>query len=231
MKRNLFYAAMFFAVAVTGLTSCSQDDDLTAPEQLTSQSFFNLTVGNEWTYKKFENSDANPEVLNFSGETDNVRVESVVDIKGVAYSKLKHTITNSTDSDVFVRYEYSRIDSDGHLVSIYHDDESEDFFNEVSESSVALVHPGTDAAYTKEVKYAAGTMNYSLFPNTTVKVEGTDYSVSPYKGIYKPTDPALTSKTIEFDYAKNIGLVKSTSRDLDSKYVSEDRLVSYTLAK
>jgi hypothetical protein len=157
-------------------------------------------------------------------------VESLVNIGGVSFSKLKHTITNPADSDVFVRYEYSRIDESGHLVSFYHNTDSAEYLATLNPKSAALVHPGTDSAYNAVAKNYYGTIDYAAYPQAPLTVEGKDYTVIPYKGTFTAARAGATSKTIETDYAKNIGLVKSVTKELNGSYVSEDRLVSYKLA-
>ena len=236
MKKTFFYPAILCVSILAGFTSsCSHDDDneiVPEPQQQelqTANAVFNLNPGSEWMYKRYENSESAPAVLTFSGDTDHVKVESVVNINGVPFSKIKHTITNPADEDVFVRYEYSRIDEAGHLVSLYNATESSDYLATVTEKSAAMVHPGADSAYDKVVKNYYGNIQYVVYPQAAMNVESKDYTVIPFKGIFTASKSGVTNKTLEFNYAKNIGLIQSTSRQLNGTYVSEERLVSYHL--
>lgn len=235
MKTRILYPVMLFA-ALAGFTSCSKDDDTVMPaqpsaEQLAqSQSFFNLKVGSEWTYKRYENSEARPDVLTFSGDTDRVTVESTVDANGLTFSKLKHTITNPADSDVYTTYEYTRVNAAGHLVSIYSEKDNDAIVASATEKSGVLVHPGVDAAYTAAVKNPSGTMSYKVSAPTSITVEGKSYTVTPYSGVFTPSQAGLTAKTVTTDYAQNVGLVRTVRKELNSNYTYEDRLVSYNLA-
>lgn len=237
MKTRMLYPVMLFA-ALAGFTSCSKDDDtVLTPEQEQAlsteqaQNFFNLKTGSEWTYKRYENSEASPETFTFSGDTDRVTVESTVEANGLTYSKLKHTITNPADSETFVRYEYSRVDNSGHLVSIFRDSADESFLSTVNENSAVLVHPGVDAAYASSVNNSFGKIDYKLGTKTTLTVEGNSYNVLPYNGVFTPNKQGLVAKTIATYYAPNIGMVKSSFKELNSTYAYEDRLVSYHLAQ
>ena len=55
--------------------------------------------------------------------------------------------------------------------------------------------------------------------------------VSPYNGVFtpSPSHQDLVTKMVEYNYAQNIGLVKSVCGSIGLDYTLEARLVSYKI--
>lgn len=220
--KNYFIKISILFLAVS-FASCSNDDS----SSTTNTEFFNINVGNRWVYKKYTFDFDNPGVYTFSGETETVEVVETVTLNGLIFSKLKHTKTFENNPSTVVEYEFQRIDSQGHLRSFYAGaDESTNNFNE---SDGGVIHPGTDFTYQFTQEEPWGTITYNLAGETEMSVENNNYRVMPYKGVFVPTDVNLVSKTVEYNYQRQIGLVKRVCHAVSSNYSWEDRLVSYTI--
>lgn len=227
--KNLSSKIFLLTVGIV-LFSCSKNDaTTTAPS---NQNFFNLNVGSKWVYKKYENSVNNPTQFTFAGIVDTVKIESIVNIQGLAFAKKSSKKVYLNDGTVLSKtYSYVRINNSGHLVKIYEGDN----FNNVTETSGTVLHPINDYNYIfndeigMEVIY--GNMEYKLYQPVNKLIEGNNYLVLPYNGVYTPTNnnPGLISKTVEYEYSKNIGLVRSVCPFVESNLVWEERLVEYHL--
>lgn len=223
MKNRFFYAAFLFAFVLTGIFSCSNDDD--TPSATPPAAFFNYNVGNKWVYKRYENTNDNPNNFTFSGITDSVRVEAIVNINGLLFSKLSHKKTGQA-----VYHEFLRTNNAGHLVGftdlIYFDGN----YSSINENNPSeVMHPGLDTAYEATASSPWGLLHYHLAAQANITVEGNDYAVSPYLGDYTPNDPQFDNKTVEFNYKPRVGLVKQVCHSTVTNFSWEDRLVSYHL--
>lgn len=207
-------------------TSCSSNSD-SEPEPLPD--FFNLNVGNEWVYKKYQNSYENLEDYTFTGEIDSVKVVAKVTIDGIEFSKIQHKIRTIAGGGIMnPRYEYLRVDELGHLIGtlhgafLYEDPTTANGINYIR-------HPGDDITYQNTRVWEMGTYFWSVYPDTNMLVEGNNYNVSPFVIEYNSTEGTIPSvqKFVETDYQRQVGLVKKTNNFLCCPVYWEDRLVSY----
>ncbi len=188
-----------------------------------------MNVGNEWVYKKYQNSYENLEDYTFTGEIDSVKVVSIINIDGIPFSKLRHKIGNSTGGGLSPRYEYLRVNESGHLIGTK---PGVFLFEDPTEGAVRMNHirhPGDDTTYQNTTVQESGTYFSSIYPNTNMLVEGNNYNVSPYMLEYhspEGTTPPV-HKFVETDYQRQVGLVKKTNNFLCCPVYWEDRLVSY----
>lgn len=223
MKTNLLAV---LAVSLF-LTSCSRSDD--AIEETTQETpFFNLKVGNEWVYKTYNRADYTSE-FKFSGKIDTLKIVDEVILNNKKYAKVRHSYKDNPDLNQ--KYEYWRVNDKGHLLSL-----NQDFFNLGNDSEEYVKHPGKDFSYSHKQDYNLdagymGTIIYKLYSNETITVENHSYTVSPYKGVFTPSNlnPMQLSKTVNSDYIENIGLVRYVNHAVTGTGNSEDRLVSYYL--
>lgn len=221
MKNYFIKICVLFLAA--SLVCCSDDDNSTTADG----EFFNLNVGNRWVYKKYNFEFDNPGVYTFSGQTDTVEIVEIVTVNGLSFSKLKHTKTFENNSNPIIEYEFLRVDESGHLRGIYTDtDENMNHFNE---HDGFILHPGTDSEFQFIREEAWGTITYNLTEATDLSVENNNYNVLPYKGVFIPSSSEFVSKTVEYNYQKQIGLVKRVCHSVGNNYSWEDRLVSYTI--
>ena len=195
----------FLAVAIA-LSSCSNDDDKNNKEE-----FFNLEVGNQWVYKRYE---VNESKETYFGKTDTVKVVSTETIDGKQYFKITHT------DWIGGQEEFLRIDNNNHLVS----------------SSGFVQHPGTDKSFTDSRASNStadfGTLSYTLKDMTKITVEGKDYEVYPYSGYFTNSPPNnFPEGESSIDaYSKGIGFVIKKYRYISSATgFIEYRLASYEL--
>jgi len=215
---KLSFGLLFFAI--TALSSCSTNSN-DQPEPV--QAFFNLNVGNQWVYKQYENTNQEPDVYNFNGKIDSVKVVSEVEINGIQYAKLSHKVNNSIP-----KYEYLRVDELGHLVGsnfLY----SEGILPPANDLNV-LKHPGNDTAYQSTVVKETGTTYLNVATDKDIDVEDNTYRVRPLVIQHKtPSEyPPVITKTVEINYKKQVGLVKKTNTYAsDTPFYWEDRLVWY----
>lgn len=214
MKTNFLRIAMLFAVSIALLTSCSNDDD---PAPIASPSFFNLKVGNKWVYKKYYHNPING--YSYTGTIDSVEVIGITPINGFNYSEIRHKRTN----DPYPQFEYLRVDAAGHLLGY------PQYTEPAPGATPYIFHPGLDATYETDVTENYGTIHYFLAPAVIITVEGNQYTISPYKGDFTPTGSATVTKTIEYDYQPQVGLVKQIIHPVAGEDFWEERLVSYQL--
>ena len=223
MKNNLFLKIPILFL-LFALGACSDDDNSSSTEE----DFFNLNLGNQWVYKRYNFNFDNPTVYTFSGEIEHVEVVEIVSINGQDFSKLKHTKTYANNPNSSIEYEYLRVNGSGHLVGFM--DASSDIDESlINENSLGVLHPGEDFSYQYIRTEPYGIITHQLTPRVDMTVEGNDYSVLPYKGIFIPSSPELVSKTVEYNYQKQIGLVKRVCHVVAGPHSWEDRLVSYTI--
>jgi hypothetical protein len=225
--KNLIRKVLFLIVSVL-LFSCSKNDEVaTNPE-----SFFNLNVGSKWVYKKYENNFNNPTQFTFSGIVDTVKIVSIENIQGITFAKKSSKKVNINTGNVQpITYSYVRINNLGHLIEISEDN----IVGTITETSGLVIHPINDFNYTYTTDVnpgeIVGNIEYHLYNAINMNVEGSTYSVLPYNGVFTPAanHPELISKTVEFNYTQNIGLVKYVCHAVAGNYSWEERLVSYQL--
>ncbi len=216
----LFVCTLFY--------SCSDNDDNDDNDgQTQSSEFFNLNVGNKWVYKRY-NYNTNSEQFIFSGIVDTVKIVEMVNYQGFTFAKRSSQKVNASNGvGQTITYSYLRVNNLGHLVSI------DDIYNygNLNETSGITLHPGEDYDFVYSQVFDYGTLDYQLYDLTNVTVEGNNYSILPYKGIFTPNPsyPDLVSKVVEFNYEENIGLVNNVCHAVASDYKWEDRLISYQL--
>ncbi|PZU88190.1 MAG: hypothetical protein DI529_05985 [Chryseobacterium sp.] len=208
------------------LISCSRSED-TIEETPQETPFFNLKVGNEWIYKTYTRPDYTSE-FKFSGKIDTLKIVDEVILNNKNYVRVRHSIKNNQN---YENYEYWRVNEKGHLLSL-----DQYLFNSGNDSEEYVKHPGKDFSYSYKQDYNLvagymGTILYKLYPNETMTVENHNYTVSPYKGIFTPSNlnPVQLSKTVNSDYVENIGLIRYVNHAVTGTSNSEDRLVSYSL--
>lgn len=223
MKNNLFLKIPILFL-VFALGACSDDDNSSLPQE----DFFNLNLGNQWVYKRYNFDFDNPSIYTFSGETEHVEVVEIVSINGLNFSKLKHTKTYANSPNSSIEYEYLRVNESGHLVGFMGavSDIDENF---ITENFAGVLHPGEDFSYQFIRTEPYGTITHQLTPRVSMTVEGNNYSVFPYKGVFVPNSSDLVTKTVEYNYQKQIGLVKRVCHTVSGSSSWEDRLVSYTI--
>lgn len=227
--KNLI-SKLLFIVASVLLFSCSKNDEVSLNSS--NSQFFNLNVGSKWVYKKFVNSNSNPTQFTFSGVVDTVKIVSIENIQGYTFAKRSSKKVNINTGVVEeTTYSYIRINNAGHLIEISNNNST------LTETTGLVIHPINDFNYTynREVNNGNeeiyGNLNFQLYNSLNINIEGINYNVLPYKGIFTPNTnhPELVSKTIEFDYAQNIGLVRYFCHAIYGNYTWEERLVSYEL--
>ena len=220
--KNYFIKISIFFLSIC-FVACTNDDNSAQPDE----AFFNLNVGNQWVYKKYDFDFDTPGVYTFSGIIDNVEVVDIVNLNGISFSKIKHTKTSENNPSQYIYYEYLRVNDKGHLIGISENDISN--IENINENSGNVYHPGIDFDYQKNFNQSYGSMTYSVSPATTITVENNSYNTVLYKGVFTPISEGLPSKTTEDHYQKQIGLVKRICHTVSTNYSWEERLVSYTI--
>lgn len=215
------------------LFSCSQNDDASS-NTAENTPFFNLNVGSKWVYKKYENSPDNPNQFAFSGIVDTVKIVGIETIQGLKFAKKSSKKVNINNGTVeAVTYSYVRINSLGHLIEITDKTPIEN----LTETDGQVIHPIKDFnyVYDREVNdgngHVFGTIEFKLYSAENIVVEGQNYNVLPYNGIFTPSldHPELISKTVQYNYAPTIGLVRYVCHSVAGNYTWEERLVSYEI--
>ncbi len=221
--KNIIKSVLFLFTSILFI-SCS-DDDNTAPIE---ESFFNLSVGNKWVYKKYENSYNNPTEFTFNGIIDTVKIIDDVTISGLRFAKkLTKRVNINSNTVIYEKNNYVRVNNLGHLVEL----SETDVQYTLQETYGKVLHPGLDFEYMYLIEEPYGTIEHRLYEQTTMNVEGNSYIIMPYKGVFIPaaTHPDLISKTVEYNYQKNIGLVKLLCHNVASNHSWEERLVYYEI--
>lgn len=228
--KNLIRKTLFL-FALTFLFSCSKNEDDTSNTK--QSSLFNLNIGNKWVYKNYRNNFDDPTQFTFTGIVDTVKIVSIENIQGFPFAKKSIKTVNTTDGTIqSVTYSYTRINNLGHLVEI-NDTTS---IGTVTETTGLVLHPGNDLNFTYnynvEVAHnSVGNVQFHRYDEKTITVEGNNYLVLPYNGLFTPSqnDPSLVSKLVERNYSLNIGLIKSVDHSVAGYSILEKRLVSYHL--
>lgn len=230
---KICFKILLLAFSVVMLSCRSSEESV--PQQEETEDFFNLKVGNQWVYKTYENNDfTNPQSPTyFTGRVDSVSIVGNVEIQGFTFAKQRTKIIypNSYINNS-VTFRYLRVNSKGHLVS-YPDTDN----IVVTETGGHVMHPGKDFDYTFNNPVIdgqpdpIGNIFYQLDDETTVTVEGNNYTVLPYKGDFTPTVtmPGLIKKTQDISYKKGLGLVKEICHTVFGTKYLETRLVSSVL--
>ena len=159
---------------------------------------------------------------------DTVKIVGNVEFSGLTFAKkITKRVNINTNGVIYEKTTYVRVNNQGHLVVINDFDTS----SAISESSGIVLHPGLDSGYIYLDEEFYGTIEYKLYPQTTMNVEGSMYNINPYKGVFTPseTHPHLISKTVEYNYEHAIGLVKLICHSVGSNYTWEERLVDYEI--
>ena len=224
---NLLLITVLLAVV-----SCRTEETQTL--DLAEDPFFNLNVGNQWVYKTYNNPDfTNPQsVATFTGRVDSVSIVSTTNIQGFTVAK-ERTKTHFPNSNLNgnVSYRYLRVNTKGHLVSYPASGNIG-----ISETGGHVLHPGMDINYIYNNPIfdlgpgspIIGNVLYQLQNEANIIVEGTSYTVFPYKGVFTPisTTTGLLPKTQDISYKKGLGLVKEICHAVYGLDYLETRLVS-----
>ena len=190
--------------------SCSDDDPSTnLEEQPEETGFFNpdvLKVGNEWVYWHYEIEDyfEDPENIIYTGEIDSVKVIGTAEFNGIPFSLVQTRKFNSNGELESESISNERITPSTHWVRFGVDQNPED------EEYGAVIHPGEDWEYVWIRTFGIfGTIEYRLRENISLNIDGVTHEVRPYNGIFTPNEdhPELVSKTIEYNYNEDIGLI------------------------
>lgn len=232
--KNLM-SKILFVFIVTLLLSCSKNDEPTLVPPPNPQ-FFNLNVGNIWVYKNYQNNQSfdTQNQMTFTGIVDTVKIVGIENIQGFTFAKKKSKkIFISTGDVKSISYSYLRVNNLGHLIEIKD-------IGVLNETSGYVIHPGNDVnfVYNQEINNGSGevvfgNIEYRLYNSINKEVEGINYFVAPYNGIFTPTPASLQngiiSKTVEFNYSSNVGLIKSVCHTVAANNIIEERLVYYQL--
>lgn len=223
---------LLLSIILLAAVSC-RTDELPTPN-VTEDPFFNLNVGNKWVYKTYRNPDfTNPQSSStFTGRIDSISIVGKENIQGFTVAK-ERTKTHFPNSNLNgnVSYRYLRVNTKGHLVS-YPASGNID----ISETGGHVLHPGMDINYIYNNPIfdlgpgspIIGNVLYQLQNESNIIVEGTSYTVFPYKGVFTPisTTTGLLPKTQDISYKKGLGLVKEICHAVYGNDYLETRLVS-----
>jgi|GEM_PF-5836859 len=212
------------------VSACSDDDSSNKGDEQQETGFFSqdvLKVGNKWVYWHYdiENYAENPDEIVYTGEVDSIEVTGQGEYNGISYSILKTRNFNADGELNSESISHQRITPSTHWVHFDEDHYPED------EEDGDVLHPGEDWTYVREVDYEPyGTMELHLYETTTVNIDGTNYEVATYKGVFTPNDnyPEMTSKTVEYNYNKDIGKVNYLCHFLLDPGAFGARLISFT---
>jgi hypothetical protein len=217
--KNIFNSFFLLIVAVL-FVSCSEDESVT-PQ---SEDFFNLNVGSQWVYKKYDNNLNNPEVFVFQGVVDTVKIVDHITIGGLEYAiKTTKRVNINSNQIISEQSQYVRVNSLGHLVAIVNSNNEEQ-----------VIHAGNDYDFVEVREQGIfGTTEYKLYEQMLMNVEGNTYTVVPFNGVFTPNEAFsnFDSKTIEYNFQKGVGLVKFVCHSISGTYTWEERLVDYELVE
>lgn len=219
------------AVILLMVFSCNSDDN--SDEVIVEENgFFSedvLKVGNKWVYKTYDNRNTITEPANyeFTGKVDSIEVIGVTNVNGVNFF-VRRTRSYNIDTSAFLEENiyFERINNKGHWVIKI-------FLNgNENEESGSVRHPGNDFEYVYNKDDGYGDFEHRLYESTDMIVEGINYTVAPYKGVFIPNaeNPDMVSKTSEYNYNKDVGLVKLICHSYHGTHTWEERLVSFTPA-
>ncbi|MUV03707.1 hypothetical protein GN157_08290 [Flavobacterium rakeshii] len=198
-------------MALAAITmSCSDDESNSEPE------FFNLNQGSVWVYKKYRINNEGVEA--FEEKIDSVTVSGTQMFDGEIYSRLVHKEYSGTNL-VDEHDEFLRVNENGSLV------------NEIG----YIIHSG-ERNYTFSYDRIGetelnGEMSYSLQEVKDVVVEGQNYTVYPYVGVFDHFyDDYLDGVATFYYFQKGIGKIVQHGRYMSSPIAAEEyRLISYDL--
>jgi len=159
----------------TILASCSKSDDSQTPKI----PFFNLKIGNSWSYKEYYQGDQ---------FIRNIEIEVVRDtiIGGLKYAML----SNDEGNNGFY-YTFRRVDVFGHLVN----------------ESGRVIHPGYDMNYRTTQSYNGGILTYHMMFPKLISVEQKNYYVYPFDLDYTPVSSDYDPAKISSQYQPGLGMV------------------------
>lgn len=212
--------------------SCNNDDN-SESNNVEESGFFSedvLKVGNKWVYKTYDNRNtiSNPADYEFTGKVDSIEVIGVTNVNGVNFF-VRRTRSFNINTSTFLgeNIYYERINNKGHWVirTLLNGNETEE--------SGFVRHPGDDFEHTYSQNYEfEGVIEYKLYDNENINVEGKNYEVAPYKGYFIPigSSEPLLSKTVNYSFNKDIGLVKLICHSVLGSHTWEERLVSFIQA-
>lgn len=229
MKLKLFSA---LAIASLGIIACQSNEDDTSVVESNTE-FFNLKVGNEWVYKTYDRTDYTSD-FKFNGTIDSLKVESMVTVNNLTYSKIRLK-TNHTTGNPTIGYIYRRVNSKGYLVSISSYYINNNMTSQVTEANENVLHPGNDSAYKSTEPFLPyGVISSKVEAEKMQQVEGHSFSVKPYNATLVPSAEYsnlnnLDKKITENEYALGVGKVRSYCHAIESSYNFEERLTSYKL--
>lgn len=211
--------------------SCNSDDN--SDEIIVEENgFFSkdvLKVGNKWVYKTYDNRNTivNPADYEFNGKEIHTEIIGKTTANGIDFFQIEHK--NYRNGNLENSYTgFVRINSKGHYVHIGNETINQ---GNVNENSGYVYHPGQDFTYTRTENFeGAGILEYKLYDNENINIEGVNYEVAPFRGYFTPTGSSepLLSKTVVYSFNKNIGFVKLVCHSVHGTYTWEDRLVSFT---
>lgn len=226
--KNLKMISMF-AVLIMAF-SCNSDDNSDSNIVVEETGFFSddvLKVGNKWVYKTYDNRHTitNPANYEFTGKVDTLEVIDRGNINGVEYAVRRVRSYNiNTNSLLDEKVYYERINNKNHWIIMTS-------INGITEESGFVRHPGNDFEFSYNQNYEGqGDIEYKLYENENIIVEGQNYEAAPYKGYFTPTGDSepLLSKTVVYNYNKDVGLVKLICHSVLGTHTWEERLVSFT---
>lgn len=215
--KNIFNSFFLLFVSVS-FVSCSEDESVT-PQ---SESFFNLNVGSQWVYKKYDSYSNNSGVFVFQGVVDTVKIVDHITIGGLEYAiKTTKRVNINSNQIISEQSQYVRVNSLGHLVAIVNSNNEEQ-----------VIHAGNDYDFVEVREQGIfGTTEYKLYDQVIMNVEENTYTVVPFNGVFTPNEAFsdLESQTIEYNFQKGIGLVKFVCHSVSGSFTWEERLVDYEL--
>lgn len=218
---SLLPSRMIIFIFLITLNSCSNDDSETIPvsndtSENADNNFYNLKIGNEWVY---EYTRYNPNSGEYESTTvsDVVTVESVENILGIDYFKIKTVSTGNNDSYPLFppngeRIEYLRT-FDGKLI-----DETGDVIFDRSDFSERLILD-TDA-----LKYFKKTFENEV---EIVAVNGSFSCIQQDLYVRNAENNLMPGISSAF-YSDNIGLVKATISSVTSEIAQVERVLYST---
>lgn len=220
-------------IAVLMMVISCNDDSTHQEEEQTETGFFSpdvLKEGNKWVYWHYEIDDffEAPDEIIYTGEIDSVEVMGYGEYNGISYSIVKTRKFNSDGLLFEETFSNQRITPSTHWVYF----SSQNSYPENEEDGF-VKHPGEDWDYFWiETEYALeyGEVEYRLREPTTVNIDGVMYDVLPYNGVFTPNEnyPDMVSKTIEYNYNKDVGLVNFVCHSVHGTYAFGTRLKSFT---
>ncbi|HEX9981213.1 MAG TPA: hypothetical protein VGB50_11675 [Flavobacterium sp.] len=225
--KNFFILLIVFA-GVLSFASC--DNDSPASEQ----EFFNLKVGSQWSYKQYSYMVDTQDNYAYNGISDVIEVVDNISLNGIEFAKLKRIRTNEnpggSTSESFL---YQRINEEGHLVGYdpLFGTPLPDDLSQITETSGMMFHPGKDISYENSNSAVFGTLFTHVIEGLQIVIEGNTYAVNSLVIDFTPPDATAPTRHSYSDYENKIGRVRSQYVPVSGSNVTEDRLVSFSLAE